>query len=171
MLIRYLVSVLSIIVLFSSAALAQIHTVTVSVDGMSCPFCAYGVEKKLKTVEGVENISINMKEGVATLRAIEGESIEFNLVPEAVRKSGFTPGKMRIAATGIVVMDETQSLFLKVNGLTDKFLLKDIKRDLNEILIAGSKDNKPIEIKGIVRDKTIDTWELIPESVSRVPEH
>jgi len=38
---------------------AQIRAVTVSVDGMACPFCAYGVEKKLKRVVGVESITID----------------------------------------------------------------------------------------------------------------
>ena len=46
---------------------AQIYSLSVVVEGMSCPFCVYGVEKKLKKVEGVKSVIISMKDGVATL--------------------------------------------------------------------------------------------------------
>ncbi len=39
------------------------------IDGLACPFCAYGVEKKLKSVKGVKSleISINKGESIVTL--------------------------------------------------------------------------------------------------------
>ena len=33
--------------------------ITIEVDGLACPFCAYGLEKNLKEIDGVENIEIN----------------------------------------------------------------------------------------------------------------
>jgi mercuric ion binding protein len=37
--------------------------VSVRVDGLSCPFCAYGLEKKIKNMEGVEDLSIFIEHG------------------------------------------------------------------------------------------------------------
>ena len=42
---------------------AQITRVTVRVDGLSCPFCAYSLEKKIKAVEGTKEPVINVEEG------------------------------------------------------------------------------------------------------------
>ena len=46
---------------------AQVEEATVKVDGLSCPFCAYGLEKKLKKVEGVEKLEIKVDQGVAKI--------------------------------------------------------------------------------------------------------
>ncbi len=45
---------------FAAGTQAQVTSLTVSVDGLACPFCAYGVEKKLKRVEGVKSIDVRI---------------------------------------------------------------------------------------------------------------
>ena len=57
---------------------AQVESATVVVEGMSCPFCAFGVEKRLKKVRGVGSIEVNMGVGSASMTASEGESIDFS---------------------------------------------------------------------------------------------
>lgn len=88
--------------LATAPALAQVSQATVAVDGMSCPFCAYGVEKKLSRVPGVGSVDIDMADGLATLTAAEGASIEVSRIPEAVRKAGFTAGAVELVALGRV---------------------------------------------------------------------
>ncbi|MGH9380201.1 MAG: heavy-metal-associated domain-containing protein [Thermoanaerobaculia bacterium] len=88
--------------LAAAPGLAQISQATVAVDGMSCPFCAYGVEKRLSRVPGVESVDIDMADGVATVTAAEGASIEVSRIPQAVRKAGFTPGAIELVALGRV---------------------------------------------------------------------
>ena len=39
--------------------------VRVQVDGLSCPFCAYGLEKKLRRVDNVAELEIQVGEGRA----------------------------------------------------------------------------------------------------------
>ncbi len=81
---------------------AQVSGVTVAVDGMSCPFCAFGVEKRLKKVNGVDSVAIDLKSGLATLTVIKGKTIHVNQIPEAIKTAGFTPGEMpAILAEGI----------------------------------------------------------------------
>lgn len=84
---------------------AQVQRATVAVDGMACPFCAYGVEKRLRKVDSVGSVSISTRDGEATLRARNGASIAVEQVPSAVRKAGFTPGVIQIDATGRVASD------------------------------------------------------------------
>ncbi|MFV2008131.1 MAG: heavy-metal-associated domain-containing protein, partial [Longimicrobiales bacterium] len=41
--------------------------IEITILGMSCPFCAYGVEKKLKKLDGVADLEIVLETGLATL--------------------------------------------------------------------------------------------------------
>lgn len=65
-------------------------TATIRVDGLSCPFCAYGLEKHLKKVAGVEGIEINMKSGKAIVHLKPGAQVDDAALKAAVKKAGFT---------------------------------------------------------------------------------
>jgi copper chaperone CopZ len=68
----------------------QDQQVVVHIDGLSCPFCAFGVEKKLKKLEGLKDIKIKMNEGQALLTFEAGVKIDVEAIKEAVKESGFT---------------------------------------------------------------------------------
>ena len=38
---------------------AEIKSIAVTVNGLACPFCAYGIEKKIKRLNGVKEIKIH----------------------------------------------------------------------------------------------------------------
>ena len=63
---------------------------TIQVDGLSCPFCAYGLEKHLKKVTGVEGVDINMKDGKAIVRLKSDAQVDDAELKAAVKKAGFT---------------------------------------------------------------------------------
>ena len=65
-------------------------SVTITVDGLSCPFCAYGLEKHLKRVAGVESVEINMKDGKAIVRLKPDAQVDDAALKAAVKKAGFT---------------------------------------------------------------------------------
>lgn len=64
--------------------------VKVQVDGLSCPFCAYGLEKKLKTMDGVAKIEIDVENAFALLTIEEGKTVTDQAIRENVKKAGFT---------------------------------------------------------------------------------
>jgi len=65
-------------------------SVAVQVDGLSCPFCAYGLEKHLKKIAGVEGVEINMKSGWAIVRLKPDVQVDDAALKTAVKKAGFT---------------------------------------------------------------------------------
>lgn len=69
--------------------------ITIEVDGLACPFCAYGLEKNLKEIDGVENIKINIEEGSVNLMIAEGKQISEKTVIEKIKEAGFTPGSIK----------------------------------------------------------------------------
>jgi len=66
------------------------QTATIAVDGLSCPFCAYGLEKNLKKVKGIESVNIDMKTGKATVVLKPYAHVGDAALKEAVKKAGFT---------------------------------------------------------------------------------
>lgn len=67
----------------------------VRVDGLSCAYCAYSLEKKLQELDGVQKIDINLKAGTATLTLKEGVSIKDEVIEKTVKASGFTPRSVK----------------------------------------------------------------------------
>ena len=76
-------------------------TVKVRVDGLACPFCAYGLEKKIKRIEGVKGLDIMLNEGLAIVYFDEDARIDEELLEEKVKEAGFTP-------RGITIEDGTE---------------------------------------------------------------
>lgn len=74
--------------------------VILRVDGLSCPFCAYGLEKKLLRLEGVEGVEIRINEGQVILTLAPGASVSRQAVEQAVAKAGFTAREIQFSKTG-----------------------------------------------------------------------
>ncbi|HMB65001.1 MAG TPA: heavy-metal-associated domain-containing protein [Eudoraea sp.] len=66
-------------------------TIKIEVDGLSCPFCAYGLEKNLKKLEGVETIKIDVENAFVLLTIAEGKSVDEATIRENIKDAGFTP--------------------------------------------------------------------------------
>ncbi len=163
--------ILSFLLFFITAAgQAQIRTISVSVDGLSCSFCAYGLEKKLKKMEGVEAIKIGLQEGMVTLSVKKGRSINISRIRVAIKDAGFTPRKMKITATGIIKTNEQQQFLLQLSGLKQEFLIVDLKKAAMERLFSFAKSGATLEIEGVIHEKPDGLWTLSPESVKEVSE-
>ena len=93
---------LLLIVATASRAFAQVKSATVRVDGLSCPFCAYSLEKQLKKVDGAGEVKIEVNKGIAELISRADESLEIEQLNNAVVKAGFTPRGTTITALGHV---------------------------------------------------------------------
>jgi len=65
-------------------------TVKVQVDGLSCPFCAYGLEKKLKKMGGVTKIKIDVENAFALLTIEKGKTVTDKIIRQKVKDAGFT---------------------------------------------------------------------------------
>ena len=60
------------------------------VDGLSCPFCAYGIEKKLNSLDGVEAVDVDLKDGAVLVTMKDGASLDEATAGQAVKDAGFT---------------------------------------------------------------------------------
>jgi len=64
---------------------------TIKVDGLACPFCAYGLEKKFKEFKSIKDTKIDMETGVFTFTYPSGEALTIAQVEQKVKDAGYTP--------------------------------------------------------------------------------
>ena len=60
------------------------------VDGLACPFCAYGIEKELKRTDGVQGLDIDIDAGTVTVTMAEGALLTEEQASRIVEDAGFT---------------------------------------------------------------------------------
>ena len=81
---------LAMLLFAATAAVADSHVYKLYVDGLACPFCAYGVEKKVGGLDGVESIDIEIDDGVVLVTLADGATLDEATARRAVDQAGFT---------------------------------------------------------------------------------
>lgn len=79
-----------LILTWTNAVFAAGSQYQLQVAGLACPFCAYGIEKKLNSIEGVEDIKVDVAKGEVIVTMAEGIALPENLAREQIRKAGFS---------------------------------------------------------------------------------
>ncbi len=74
---------------FVHTAFAETTVYSIRVDGLACPYCAYGIEKKLNELQGVKFIDMNLDTGVVTVETYDVKLEEAQL-KQLFQDSGFT---------------------------------------------------------------------------------
>ena len=64
------------------------------IDGLACPFCAYGIEKQLGKLAGVERIDIEIGAGTLTLTLAGDADLDEASARRAVEAAGFALEKV-----------------------------------------------------------------------------
>ncbi|MCF6261993.1 MAG: heavy-metal-associated domain-containing protein [Xanthomonadales bacterium] len=92
----------AILMAWSVTALAENVQYTMRVDGMACPYCAYGIEKKLKAIEGIQSIDIDLDKGLVIVISDQSVDLSDKKMTSLFQDAGFTFRSMKKAA----VVDE-----------------------------------------------------------------
>ena len=73
----------------------QKDQVIVYVKGMTCPFCAHGVEKQLKKHSQVKSVDVSIKTGKTVINLKEGSQLSNKEIEKAVKNAGFSIKKSK----------------------------------------------------------------------------
>ena len=73
----------------------------VTVQGMQCPFCTYGIQKQLKKLPGVTKVDVELAKNQAIVSVSPDAKVTDKDIQQAVRKAGFTPGKIEWRLDGL----------------------------------------------------------------------
>ena len=110
--------------LAASPVWSQVESVKMRVDGLACPFCAYGLEKRITEIPGVSKIVIRVDDGVMLLEAKKDEAIALDQLVPAVNKAGFTAREITATAVGSVATVDDRWV-LKMSGTDTDLVLED----------------------------------------------
>ena len=80
--------------LVSNSALAADKIFNIRADGLACPFCAYGIEKKFMKIDGVKHVDINLKKGLVIVTADKTLELKDAQLKTLFNDSGFTFRKL-----------------------------------------------------------------------------
>ena len=81
--------------LFATPAYAEGANYQIRVDGLACPYCAYGVEKKLKQIDGVKKIDVDLDKGLVAVDVAEGTTLTEPQMKKLFKDAGFTYRSMK----------------------------------------------------------------------------
>ena len=87
---KLLFPLLATVILWSGALLAGEAHFLLGVDGMSCPFCVYGIEKRLKKIDGVEDVSADLAQGNIWVEATGADILSEDGARLVLEQAGFT---------------------------------------------------------------------------------
>ncbi len=90
---RLLISLFSLLLLQNVFAAGTHYEMRV--DGLACPFCAYGIEKKLKAVEGTSDINVDLNKGLVSVNMADGKKLTSKQMKVLFNDAGFTYRSMK----------------------------------------------------------------------------
>lgn len=139
------------------AAQAQVEQVSLRVDGLACPFCAYGLEKKVSKLAGYQpdTYTVKINDGVVSFRWRRDKPLDLAAVERAVDTAGFTLRGVTGRFVGTLAKGHDQYLLRLLAPFDQQFVLRepsktlgDPMKDRLERMIA---DGNAVEISGSVR--------------------
>ncbi len=66
--------------------------------GMTCQFCAYGVQKSLETLPGVQTVQISLKRKLGRIIMGKGHSVNLGQIKQRVARAGYKLGKINVSS-------------------------------------------------------------------------
>ena len=94
--------ILIITLLGTLSSEAQIQKVDQEVYGMDCAPCAYGLERGLKKMDGLQNVRVSLNDGKAYLELATENKLTLQGIQEEVKQNGFSAKKAQITISGTV---------------------------------------------------------------------
>ncbi len=84
--------------LFTSMSLwASCAHYEMRVDGLACPYCAYGIEKKLTAIDGVQGFDVDLEAGIVRVDVSDGVVLTEGAMKQLFNDAGFTYRGMTIS--------------------------------------------------------------------------
>jgi mercuric ion binding protein len=82
--------IVSVLLLWSANSLAQETHILLGVDGLACPFCAFGIEKQLKKIDGVNDVAIDLPQGEIWVEVSGNDVLSEDEARTLLQDAGFT---------------------------------------------------------------------------------
>ena len=142
----------------------QIAKVDQEVYGMDCAPCAYGLERGLKKMDGLQNVRVSLNNGKAYLSLADKNELTLRSIQEEVKKNGFSAKKAEVTLMGNATKEDGQ-WFIETDN--ERFAVsQDTPTELIQKLTAGKTS-----VSGTVQDGEDDNlseeWVIILSKIEK----
>ena len=126
------------LVLSPLVAQAQVKQVSLRVDGLACPFCAYGLEKKVAKLEGykADTYTVKINQGVVSFDWRSDKPLDLEAIEQAVDKAGFTLRGVTGRFAGTVENADDEHVLRLLAPFDQRFVLQEPSK-------TGAGDPRP----------------------------
>ncbi|MBO6829451.1 MAG: cation transporter [Muricauda sp.] len=136
----------------------QITKVDQEVYGMDCAPCAYGLERGLKKMDGLQEVRVSLNDGKAYLGLADENKLTLRSIQEEVKKNGFSAKKAEVTIMGNATKEDDQ-WFIETDN--ERFAVsQDTPVELIQKLTAGKTS-----VSGTVQDEEDDNlsgqWAIV----------
>jgi mercuric ion binding protein len=107
--------------------------VAISVDGLACPFCAYGLEKKLESMQGVDSIEIKLDDSKVFLYLKKDAEVTKAVIRKKVEEAGFTAREIFVIKSGEELDATGRKITLKIEGMQCEYCVSNVKKALSKV--------------------------------------
>lgn len=148
-----IISIIFAVLFLSSAKVifAEIEKVEIGVDGLSCPFCVWGLEKKLKEVKSIDKISVHLKQSKAEISLKPNTPLNIASIKKAVKEAGFSVSYIYIIAIGNLAEGKDQLLFY-IKDIGQEFLVYETDAVSKDKLSEIAKSNVTVRVEGKIHE-------------------
>ncbi len=154
--------ILTTLMLSTFSLLHAKEKIIVRVDGLSCAFCAYGLEKNLKELEGVEKVEINLNDGTASLIFQEGKTVTDETIKKTVKDSGFTPREIKRQQSTKKKAGSLETIELSIVGMSCSGCAYNVKTSLRQV---PSVDEVQVDLKRGTATVTVEKGKVSAEKL------
>jgi mercuric ion binding protein len=152
----------------------------IQVDGLGCPFCAYGLEKKFKEFKGIKDVAIEIETGNFSFAYPSEKNLTMEAVETQVEKAGYTPitakivradGKVETSGMEESMVADGAKLVTKTTlvagncGMCEARIVKSAKGVKGVSTASWNKDTKMMEV---TFDPNVATLETIEKAIAKV---
>lgn len=154
-----------VFLLVSTPSQAEIKSMSLQIDGLSCPFCALSLEKKLKSVSAVATVDVHLKKAITDLTFKSGNQLDLSAIRKAVKEAGFTLKDVEITVEGTVKQEKDGFFVIESQGDKTQFFLFDenhtdvdtntansqmLDKKSETQLSKAQQENKLVKINGVI---------------------
>lgn len=144
---NYILTLIIGLILFPLKGHAQLLEVKQTVFGMDCAPCAYGLEKRILQLNGVQSALVSLNDGLLTANLEKDNQLTLQRIRNAVKESGFKAKEASITVAGTLIKNESGNYILKT-GAGEHFILKaenqsildDVSKTKGHLTITGKAE-------------------------------
>jgi copper chaperone CopZ len=89
---RFFLLLIGLLVVDHTTLKAQFISATLGINGLTCSLCSYSVERELKKLDCIEQVTMDLNQNIATIRFKPNKVVRMKEVVDAVYKAGFSVG-------------------------------------------------------------------------------